>query len=106
MPGSDDPTKAAFPFLHGDVLSEADHDVQIFLLGEGVSLMRKSVANGGSGGLAAPGRSPHQTAQPRIPAAVPNYLPLAVIFEELKLPMGPYVTAKAFGKACLRKTAD
>jgi len=43
--GSDDPTKAAFPFLHGDVLSEAGHDVQIFLLGEGVSLMRKSVAN-------------------------------------------------------------
>ena len=42
--GSDDPTKAAFPFLHGDVLSEAGHDVQIFLLGEAVSLMRKSVA--------------------------------------------------------------
>src|SRR5258705_12228300 len=43
--GSDDPTKAAFPFLHGDVLSEAGHDVQIFLLGEAVSLMRKSVVN-------------------------------------------------------------
>ncbi len=43
--GSDDPTKAAFPFLHGDALSEAGHEVQIFLLGEGVSLMRKSVAN-------------------------------------------------------------
>ena len=43
------------------------------------------------------------TAQPRIPTAVPNYLPLAVIFEELKLPMGPYVTAKAFGKARLRE---
>src|SRR6266480_3114102 len=43
--GSDDPTKAAFPFLHGDALSEAGHDVQIFLLGEAVSLMRKSVAN-------------------------------------------------------------
>ena len=43
--GSDDPTKAAFPFLHGDVRSEAGHDVQIFLLGEAVSLMRKSVAN-------------------------------------------------------------
>ena len=42
--GSDDPTKAAFPFLHGDVLSEAGHEVQIFLLGEAVSLMRKSVA--------------------------------------------------------------
>jgi hypothetical protein len=43
--GSDDPTKAAFPFLHDDALSEAGHEVQIFLLGEAVSLMRKSVAN-------------------------------------------------------------
>src|SRR5262245_20892632 len=43
--GSDDPTKAAFPFLHGDALSDARHEVQIFLLGEAVSLMRKSVAN-------------------------------------------------------------
>ena len=43
--GSDDPTKAAFSFLHGDALSEAGHEVQIFLLGEAVSLMRKSVAN-------------------------------------------------------------
>lgn len=42
--GSDDPTKAAFPFLHGLALSEAGHLVQIFLLGEAVSLMRKSVA--------------------------------------------------------------
>jgi len=32
--GSDDPTKAAFAFLHGDALSDAGHDVQIFLLGE------------------------------------------------------------------------
>jgi predicted peroxiredoxin len=43
--GSDDPTKAAFPFLHGDALSEAGHEIQIFLLGEAVSLMRKTVAN-------------------------------------------------------------
>jgi predicted peroxiredoxin len=42
--GSDDPTKAAFPFLHGLALSEAGHSVQIFLLGEADSLMRKSVA--------------------------------------------------------------
>jgi predicted peroxiredoxin len=42
--GSDDPTKAAFPFLHGLALSEAGHSVQIFLLGEAVSLMRASVA--------------------------------------------------------------
>lgn len=43
--GSDDPTKAAFPFLHGLALSEAGHLVQIFLLGEAVSLLRKSVAS-------------------------------------------------------------
>jgi predicted peroxiredoxin len=42
--GSDDPTKAAFPFLHGLALSEAGHEVQIFLLGEAVTLMRKPVA--------------------------------------------------------------
>lgn len=42
--GSDDPTKAAFPFLHGLALTEAGHSVQIFLLGEAVSLMRSSVA--------------------------------------------------------------
>ena len=43
--GSDDPTKAAFPFLHGNALAEAGHAVQIFLLGEAVSLMRDPVAN-------------------------------------------------------------
>lgn len=43
--GSDDPTKSAFPFLHGLALSEAGHSVQIFLLGEAVSVMRKSVAS-------------------------------------------------------------
>src|SRR4029077_17935179 len=42
--GSDDPTKAAFPFLHGHALAEAGHTVQMFLLGEAVSLMRSSVA--------------------------------------------------------------
>jgi predicted peroxiredoxin len=41
--GSDDPTKAAFPFLHGLALSEAGHEVQIFLLGEAVNVMRKTV---------------------------------------------------------------
>lgn len=34
--GSEDPTKAAFPFAHGLALAEAGHDVQIFLLGEAV----------------------------------------------------------------------
>ena len=43
--GSDDPTKAAFPFLHGNALAEAGHEAQIFLLGEAVSLMRDPVAN-------------------------------------------------------------
>ena len=43
--GSDDPTKAAFPFSHGLALTEAGHEVQIYLLGEAVSLMRKAVAN-------------------------------------------------------------
>jgi len=43
--GSDDPTKAAFPFSHGLALSEAGHEVQIYLLGEAVVLMRKTVAN-------------------------------------------------------------
>src|SRR5271167_4594407 len=42
--GSDDPTKAAFPFSHGLALTEAGHEVQIFLLGEAVVLMRKAVA--------------------------------------------------------------
>lgn len=43
--GSDDPTKAAFPFLHANAFAEAGHEVQIFLLGEGVSLMRQCVAD-------------------------------------------------------------
>lgn len=43
--GSDDPTKAAFAFLHGNALREAGHEVQIFLLGEAVSLMRSCVAD-------------------------------------------------------------
>jgi predicted peroxiredoxin len=43
--GSDDPTKAAFAFLHGHALAEAGHEVQIFLLGEAVSIMRKSLAS-------------------------------------------------------------
>ena len=42
--GSDDRTKAAFPFLHANALAEAGHEAQIFLLREGVSLMRTPVA--------------------------------------------------------------
>ena len=43
--GPEDPTRAAFPFLHGLVLAEAGHEVQIFLLAEATSLMRKATAN-------------------------------------------------------------
>ena len=43
--GPDDPTRAAFPFAHGLALAEAGHQVQIFLLAEATSLMRKSMAN-------------------------------------------------------------
>src|SRR5246127_3665065 len=43
--GPDDPTRAAFPFAHGLALAEAGHQVQIFLLAEATSLMRKSMAD-------------------------------------------------------------
>jgi len=40
--GSNDPTRASFPFVHGLALAEAGHEVRIFLVGEGTNLMRKS----------------------------------------------------------------
>ena len=43
--GSDDPTRASFPFIHGLALAEAGHDVQIFLTGEATYLMRKATAD-------------------------------------------------------------
>jgi predicted peroxiredoxin len=43
--GPDDPTRASFPFAHGLALAEAGHDVQIFLLAEATSLMRKSMVD-------------------------------------------------------------
>jgi predicted peroxiredoxin len=43
--GPDDPTRAAFPFAHGLALAEAGHQVQIFLLAEATSLMRKSMVS-------------------------------------------------------------
>jgi predicted peroxiredoxin len=43
--GSDDPTRASFPFVHGLALAEAGHEVQIFLLGEAAYLMRKATAS-------------------------------------------------------------
>jgi predicted peroxiredoxin len=43
--GSSDPTQAAFAFHHARAFAEGGHDVQIFLLGEGVTVMRSVVAN-------------------------------------------------------------
>lgn len=43
--GSDDPTKAAFAFLHANAFAEAGHEVQIFLLGEAVNVMKDAVMN-------------------------------------------------------------
>ena len=43
--GSDDPTKAAFAFLHANAFAEAGHEVQIFLLGEAVGLMKDELIN-------------------------------------------------------------
>jgi predicted peroxiredoxin len=43
--GSADPTQASFPFHHANAFADAGHEVQIFLLGEAVTLMRTSVAN-------------------------------------------------------------
>ncbi|MGH7302420.1 MAG: DsrE family protein [Candidatus Rokuibacteriota bacterium] len=42
--GSGDPTQASFPFHHANAFVEAGHQVQVFLLGEAVSLMRTVVA--------------------------------------------------------------
>ena len=43
--GSDDPTKAAFAFLHANAFAEAGHEVQIFLLGEAVGLIKDELIN-------------------------------------------------------------
>ena len=42
--GSADPTQAAFAFHHANAFAAAGHSVQIFLLGEAVTLMRSAVA--------------------------------------------------------------
>ena len=42
--GTEEPTRAAFPFAHALVLFEAGHEVQIFLTAEATSLMRKATA--------------------------------------------------------------
>jgi predicted peroxiredoxin len=43
--GSGEPTQASFAFHHANAFAESGHDVQIFLLGEAVTLMRTVVAN-------------------------------------------------------------
>jgi predicted peroxiredoxin len=43
--GSADPTQASFPFHHANAFATAGDEVQIFLLGEAVTLMRTTVAN-------------------------------------------------------------
>src|SRR5579872_3492546 len=43
--GSDDPTRASFPFVHGLALADAGHEVRIFLTGEATYLMRQSTAD-------------------------------------------------------------
>ena len=43
--GSAHPTEASFPFHHANAFADAGHQVQIFLLGEAVSLLRPSVAH-------------------------------------------------------------
>jgi predicted peroxiredoxin len=42
--GTDDPTRASFVFSHGLALSDAGHEVQIFLLADANYLMRKATA--------------------------------------------------------------
>lgn len=43
--GSDDPTEAAFPFLHATAFAEAGHQVDVSLLGEAVLLMGSSLVD-------------------------------------------------------------
>ena len=43
--GSDDPTRAALPLLTAVGALEAGHEVQIFLLGEAVYLMKQEIAD-------------------------------------------------------------
>jgi len=43
--GTDDPTRASFVFSHGLALSDAGHNVQIFLTAEATYLMRKETVD-------------------------------------------------------------
>jgi hypothetical protein len=43
--GTDDPTRASFVFAHALVLSDAGHEVQIFLTADATYLMRKATSD-------------------------------------------------------------
>lgn len=43
--GTDEPTRAAFPFAHSLALSDAGHEVQIFLTADATSLMRQATVD-------------------------------------------------------------
>jgi len=43
--GTDDPTRASFVFSHGLALSDAGHNVQVFLTAEATYLMRKATVD-------------------------------------------------------------
>jgi predicted peroxiredoxin len=43
--GTDDTTRASFVFAHGLALSDAGHEVQIFLTGDATYLMRKATSD-------------------------------------------------------------
>ena len=43
--GTDEPTRASFPFAHALALADAGHEVQIFLTAEATYLMRKSTSD-------------------------------------------------------------
>lgn len=42
--GPDSPTNACFAFLHANAFADLGHEVQIFLLGDAVALLRDTVA--------------------------------------------------------------
>jgi len=43
--GTDDATRASFVFAHALALSDAGHEIQIFLTGDATNLMRKATAD-------------------------------------------------------------
>jgi predicted peroxiredoxin len=43
--GTDDPTRASFVYAHALALSDAGHEVQIFLTADATNLMRKSTSD-------------------------------------------------------------